>query len=828
MRKLSILLILFMAFTSLGYAQNMSDEDIMKYVVEAQMSGKDQQEIAKDLIKKGVSVSRLQALKEKYEKSKASGGSKKSELGNNNLIRTRSTSDDVSSRMLKGSAASEVAAKVGMGGSDELGEENLDMLNDMIQSLQIDKINEVFGRNMFNNRQLSFEPNLNIATPENYVLGPGDEVIIDVWGASQTTINETISPDGNIQVIGYGPLYLTGMTVAEANELVKGELSKIYRGISDNSSQIKLTLGQIRSIQINVMGEVRIPGSYTISSLATVFHALYMAGGVNDIGTLRDVKVYRNNKPITSIDIYEYIINGSLEGNIRLQDGDVIVVGPYDSLVKVAGKVKRPMIYEMKKSESVGTLLKYAGGFTGDAYTKNVRLIRKSGREYQIYTVDEFDFSAFKVMDGDSISVDSVLTRYANMVEIRGAVYRPGMFQMGGDVNTIRTLIEKAEGVRGDAFLNRAVLHRYKENLNLEVISIDVKGLLNGTVADIALHKDDILFIPSIHDMQEGRTITISGEVAKPGTFPYGENMTLEDLILQAGGLKDAASTVRIDVSRRIRDNKALTSTSTIAQTYSFGLKDGFVVEGEPGFVLEPFDEIYVRRSPGYQVQQNVDVVGEILFSGTYALSNKNQRVSELVKMAGGVTNEAYVKGARLERKMTDDERRRLEAVLKTVKLQRSSEAFSEESIEMSETYYVGMDLEKALANPGSDDDIVLREGDKLLIPQYSNTVKINGAVMHPATVTYHKGDKLSKYIDRAGGYAYKAKKNRAYVIYMNGSIARLKSKSKKAIQPGCEVVIPYKKPSANPFGVAEILSLSSSASSIATMAATLVSLFAK
>lgn len=823
MRKLSVLLMLLLTVCQVSVAQNMSDEQIMQYVMEGQMSGKSQQDIARELVKKGVSVSRLQTLKAKYEKNKSAASSVT--LGNNNVIRTRSTEDDATSRMMKGSAATEVAAKVGLGGSDQLGVAESEQLNDMLQSLQIDKINEVFGRNIFNNRQLTFEPNLNIATPENYVLGPGDEVIIDVWGASQNTIDETISPDGFIQVTNYGPLYLTGLTLAQANEYVRSELSKIYTGIGNNTSHVKLTLGQLRSIQVSVMGEVRVPGSYTISSLATVFHALYIAGGVNDIGTLRSIKLYRNNKLQHTVDVYDYLINGSQQGNARLADGDVIVVGPYDCLVQVAGKVKRPMIYEMKKSESVGRLLEYTGGMSGDAYTKNVRLIRKSGREYQIYTVDEFDFNSFKVMDGDSVFVDSVLTRYSNLVEVRGAVYRPGMYQMGGSVTTVRELVEKAEGVRGDAFLNRAVLHRYRDDLNLEIISIDMKGLLNGTVADIPLHKDDIVFIPSIHDMQEARVVSISGEVSKPGKFPYGENMTLEDIILQAGGLKEAASTVRVDVSRRVRDTKATASTSTIAKVYSFALKDGFVVEGDPGFVLEPFDEVYVRRSPGYQVQQNVTISGEILYAGTYTLSNKSQRISELIANAGGVTNEAYVKGARLERRMTPDERRRLETALRTAKVQLNNETVREESFEMGDSYYVGMDLEKALNNPGSDYDIVLREGDHILIPQYTNTVKINGAVMHPTTVTYQKGRKLSKYVDKAGGYAYRAKKSRAYVIYMNGTVGRLNSRSKKAIQPGCEVIVPYKQQKGG-FGVAEIMSLSSSASAIATMAATLVGLF--
>ena len=783
----------------------MSDDQIMQYVMEQQMAGKSQQEIASELVKNGVSISQLQALKSKYEKQQQAGSSISS-TNLNNVIRSRDVGDDPQERMKKGSAsAGSLDIQYGMGGEDMLGVSENDVLEDMIQSLQIDKINEVFGRSMFNNRKLTFEPNLNIATPENYRLGPGDEVLIDIWGASQTTIDETISPDGCIQVISYGPLYLNGKTVAEANDYAAKELSKIYAGIADGSSQLSLTLGQLRSIQINVMGEVRIPGSYTLSSLASVFHALYMAGGVNDIGTLRTVKVYRNNELISTIDIYDYIINGNMDGNVRLMDGDVIVVGPYDSLVKVAGKVKRPMIYEMKDEENVGTLLEYAGGFTGDAYTKNVRLIRKSGREYQIYTVDDTDFGAFRVMDGDSLFVDSVLTRYANLVEVRGAVYRPGMYQMGGDVNTIKELIDKAEGIRGDAFLNRAVLHRYKDDLTLEVLSIDAKGLLEGTVPDMALHKDDILYIPSIHDVQEDRTVSITGEVAREDTFAYGENMTLEDIILQAGGLKEAASTVRVDVSRRIKDSKALNDTDTIAQTFSFALKDGFVVDGEPGFVLQPFDEVHVRRSPGYQEQQNIEIEGEIMFAGTYTLSTKTQRVSDVIARAGGVTNNAYVKGARLERRMTEDERRRMQSALRTLQMQRGNESLSEEDLNLGDTYFVGMNLEEALAHPGSEEDIVLREGDKIIIPQYTNTVKINGAVMHPTTISYLDNKKLKSYVDRAGGYAYRANKKRAYVIYMNGTIDRLIEEQ-----------------------VVQIVSLSSASASLATMAATLVGLFGK
>lgn len=842
MRKLSILLLFVFSFVQVSMAQRMSDEQIMQYVIEAQASGMSQQDMMSALMKKGVTVEQLKNLQSKYSKS-SQGASSKGVISGmlNNPERMRETTDDPEERMIKGekskgslkasgkssgmgggmSTMRGMSSMSAMGGFSTMDEDGMYPYDEDMYMMMFpkDRTTEVFGRDLFNNKKLTFEPNLNIATPENYRLGPGDEVLIDIWGGSQTTICETISPDGNIQIENYGPLYLNGMTVKEANDYATSELSKIYAGIVNNTSRIKLTLGQIRSIQVNVMGEVKVPGSYTLSSLASVFHALYMAGGVSDIGTLRAVKVYRDNKLVSTIDIYDYIINGVMKDNIRLMDGDVIVVGPYDSVVKVAGKVKRPMFYEMKNSESVATLLKYAGGFTGDAYSKNIRLIRKSGREHQIYNVEEFDFNLFKVMDGDSVFVDSVLTRFANMVEVKGAVYRPGMYQMGGSINTVKELIEKAEGIRGDAFLNRAVLHRRKEDLTLEVISLDVNGLLNGTTPDIALRKDDVLFIPSIHDMQEGRTLTISGEVAKPGVFPYADNITLEDLVLQAGGLKEAASTVRIDVARRVKDPKATKPSNEIAQTFSFSLKDGFVVDGETGFALEPFDEVYVRRSPGYQQQQNVAIEGEVLFGGTYALTKKNQRLSELVERAGGFTKEAYIKGVRLERKMTPEEKVRLEAALKMARTQAGNESMSAETLDLGDVYSVGIELEKALDKPGSDADIVLREGDKLVVPEYNNTVKIGGAVMHPNTVAYNPDQKTKYYVNMAGGYSYRAKKSRAYVIYMNGTVARLKGKSKKAIQPGCEIIVPRK--AGNKASLAEIIGMAStSATTLAALAA--------
>lgn len=631
-----------------------------------------------------------------------------------------------------------------------------------------------------------------------------------------------------MQIENLGPVYLSGKTVKEANNYLKNEFAKIYAGVTGETpnTQIKLTLGEIRSIQVNVMGEVVVPGTYTLSSFASVFHALYWAGGVNKIGSLRSIKVIRDGETVADVDIYDFIMEGRLKDDIRLQDGDVILVNPYQTLVQILGKVKRPMYYEMKPTETIATLLKYAGGFTGDAYKKAIRLVRKSGREHQIFNIDEMDYSVFRVEDGDVLTVDSVLDRFENRVEVRGAVYREGLYQLSGEVNTVKQLIKKAEGVRGDAFLNRAVISREYDDLTREMIAIDLKGLLNGVVADIPLQKNDILFIPSVQDLREETTVAIHGEVADPGTYLYADKMTVEDLILQAGGLLEAAATTRVEVSRRVKDPKSTVFSGTIGQNFSFDLKDGLLVgEGSGSFHLEPFDEVYIRKSPAYHRQQTVTVAGEVLFSGNYALSKKNERLSDLITKAGGISSDAYAKGARLLRKMSEEELRRKEDVLRMAQMTSGGDSISVKKLDLSDTYSVGINLEKALQNPGSDYDMVLREGDMLYVPEYVSTVKISGAVMYPNTVLYKAGEGWKYYVNQAGGFGNDARKRRAYVVHMNGTVSRLKSGGAKEIEPGCEIIVPSKDPKKK-MSPAEIIGMGTSAASLATMIATLVNLF--
>ena len=681
----------------------------------------------------------------------------------------------------------------------------------------------VFGRNIFTDRNLSFEPNLDIPTPENYVLGPGDELIIDVWGTSENTVREIISPEGTIHVAGIGPIFLDGMSIQDAERSLRREFSKIYAAISGKSVHIKLSLGGIRTIMINVMGEVQVPGTYRLSAFASVFHALYRAGGVSGIGSLRDIRVVRGGKEVTCIDVYDYIMKGKLTDDIRLSEGDVILIPPYENLVSISGKVKRPMAYEMKKGETITTLLSYAGGFTGDAYRDAIRLFRLSGKEKQIYNVGQDDYQSFILADGDELSVEAVLQRFSNKVEVRGAVYRAGVYQLDDSITgTVRQLISRAEGLRGDAFLNRALLRREHEDLTHEMIPVDLKRMMAGAVSDLRLQKNDVLYISSVKDIEKEGTLSIYGDIRNPGDFPYVKNTSIQDLIVKAGGLLESASMVRIDVSRRIRDPKSISSSTVIGKSFAVELKNGLVMGEDKGFELEPYDIVFIRRSPGYRKQANVTVEGEVAFTGNYTLIQSNERLSSLIARAGGLSKEAYVKGARLIRRMTADEMRQKKDVLRLSVRGSEKASVSPVTLEASSTYPVGIELEKALVNPGSDEDMVLREGDVLFVPKYVSTVTINGAVMYPNTILYQKGSSLSYYIEQAGGFGNRALKRRVYVIYMNGMVSRLKRRMGNAIEPGCEIIVPSKKGRKKTVA-ADVTGMNTSIASIAAMVAAMV-----
>ena len=842
MKKFIISILLSVLLPTIATAQSMTDEQVIKFVMEQQQMGKSQQQIVTQLMQKGVSIDQIRRIRQKYEKQNGqtnlgavdiTGESKVNDRMRTNNGKVKESDNGNASYRVKENE--ETRKKRFVNRAEGEAEDNYQMRRELSTFLpdsteiydqmymeeMMAKLNnkrKVFGRDIFNNKNLTFEPNMNIATPQNYRLGAGDVVYIDIYGASQKSLQCTITPDGDAVVEGYGPINIAGLTVAQANAKVRSTLGTRY-----SSSKIKLTVGQTKTIMVNVMGEVMAPGTYTLSAFASVFHALYMAGGTNDIGTMRNIKVYRNNSLVTTVDIYDYILNGKLSGNIRLADNDVIVVGTYDCMVNMTGKVKRPMFYEMKKEESLATAIKYAGGFAGDAYKKTVRVIRKAGSKYSVFNISEFDMASFHLDDEDSISVDSVIPRYSNMAEIKGAVFRPGLYQVGGEITSVRALLEHAEGCTEDAFTDHAVMHRMKEDRTLEVISVDVAGILNGTVPDIALRNEDVLFVPSKKDLQEEQTLTIHGEVMYPGIYRFADNETLEDFVLQAGGLTDAASVMKVDVARRITNTTATTASDTIAHTFTFALKDGFVIDGTPGFVLKPYDEVYVRRSPGYSEQQNVKIEGEVLFAGTYTLNKKSQRLSEMIKQAGGLTNTAYAEGARLVRKYTPEEKMRDEALLKMAKANANGkDSIDIKKLDLGETYDVGINLDKALASPNSDFDIVLREGDRIIVPEYSGTVRISGDVMYPNTVAYKEGKGIGYYVDQAGGWGSTAKKSQTYIIYMNGTIAKAGYHTKP--MPGCQIVVPSKE-QGKKMTTAEIVAIGSGTASIATMIATIANL---
>lgn len=798
MKKIILFFTLSFGLLSPAIGQGMSDAQLIKEAVAAKKSGASESEIASRLLQRGATMEQIQRLRSQYAKQ----------------ITNRGLDSNVDNAIADAQDRMRVNNEVA---DNEIVTHERANAPEFVEGEPASMGKRVFGRDIFNNKSLTFEPQMNIATPQNYVLGPDDQLIIDIYGASQETHTLTVSPDGDVTIPDFGPVHVSGLTVEAAHRRIRSKVGTYFE-----SSDIKVSVGQTRTILVNVMGEVRVPGTYTLSAFSTVFHALYRAGGINDLGTLRNIKVFRQGRQISVVDIYEFILNGRLAGNVRLQDNDVIQVGPYESIVDISGSVKRPMAYEMRKSESLATLLKYSGGFTGDAFKKLLRVLRKSEELKSVYNVEEFELSDFKVDDGDSVIVDAVIDRYKNMVEVKGAVFRPGMYRLGEKVNSVRSLLEMASGLTEEAMSSRAVMRRMKPNRTQEVLSIDIEGILNGSTPDVALQNEDVLFIPTLAEHQNLRTLTIDGQVIFPGTYEYAENMTIEDLILQAGGLTDAASTAKIDVSRRLRDPSATEAGMEISKTFSFSLKDNYVIDGDRSFTLEPYDIVQVRMSPAFQTPIRVTVDGEVAFQGNYTMELKNQRLSDVVKAAGGVVPGGYVRGARLERRLTDAERARLREVIRIARQTADGkDSIALNKLEMAETFTVGIHLDEALANPGSTQDIELMDGDRLIIPRFNHTVRISGDVNAPNTVAYDEGEGYKYYIKQAGGFGDRAKKRNTYIIYMNGTMAMAKEGK---IEPGCEVVVPSKAPR-NQNSIAQWLGIGTSVASLGTMIASIAHL---
>lgn len=835
MRKY-LVLSLFL-FTGLTAFAQMSEDKIIQYVQEQQAKGVPQEQIVFDLNKRGVTIQQLQRMREKYEKQQSTGILGNTMPAQGSSISRSRTGQGESFNLLTPAEQPGYNNSGVVKDNKTIEQEKLQNMYNESMFLFVDSMyllkqsllpakKEIYGHDIFKNQNLTFEPSANLATPQNYRLGPGDEVIIDIWGASQSTIQQMISPDGNIMVEDLGPVYLNGKTVQEADAYIKKVFSQIYSGLDgDNSnSSIKLSLGQNRSVLVNVMGDVENPGTYQVSSFATVFNAIYMAGGVKELGSLRDIKLYHENEEVATVDMYDYILNGRVQDDIRLNDNDVVIVSPHSLLVNIDGRIRRPMYYEMTDKESLADLINYAGGLESDAYKKDVRVIRMGEFQRQIFTVTKEQQASFKLADGDSVYVDSIQVTFANMAEVRGAVYRPGMFQIDGDITTVKGLVEAAGGLKEDAFPARALLSRTNPDKTLTNLAIDIKGLMEGTAQDETLRNNDVLFIPSLFDVGEIKTFSVYGEVLFPGDYRYADNTSIEDLILQAGGLREDASLTKVDVVRRNRDKEAVEKTQSLAETFSFSINEDLSIQ-DNDFRLEPYDEVYIRRSPGYSVNRRVIVEGEVTFPGYYSLATNNERLSDIMERVGQFSSEAYPEGARLERKMTDDERARMHDIAEILAGNDSiALAKAVQKLENVETFDVGINLKEAVEKPGGAADIVLRDGDRIIVPVFTNTVKINGEVMFSNTTPFVKGKNLKYYIEKAGGYSQRAKRSKAYVVYMNGSVAKAKKRSSKLVQPGCEIVVPARAEREG-LTATEILSLGSTSASLATVTLALMNL---
>lgn len=824
-RKFLLLFVGLIALAIAGSAR-MTDMEVLQYIKTQTSLGKSEQAIGRELVARGVSPEQVERIKTQYEQDSRRNGSRSS-TASDKINDTRG-SRNAQNRQQGNTNTTTAAERRGVNADDEYQDDTFDDMERSVantDNLPAEASREVFGHNVFNERNLSFAPSENLATPQNYILGPGDEVVIDMWGENEEHLRQTISPEGSIMVAQLGPIYLSGNTVQQANNIVRDRFAKKYGGVADSRSDVNLTLGQVRSIQVDVMGEVSQPGTFRLSPFSTVFHALYNAGGINDIGTLRNIEVLRGGKKIATVDIYDYLFRGKQTGNVRLQEGDVIIVPPYVELVNVDGNVKRPMYYEIKPGETLGTVIDYAGGFTGDAYSDMVRLSRRNGRENELVNIERGDFRNYRLRDGDVVTVGTILDRYSNRVELRGAVTRPGMYALGTDIFTVNDLIRKADGLLDDAYKGRVMLYREAPDLSLEVEAIDLGAIMSGMAPDIELRRNDMIVVSSVHELNDRGELTIQGEVARPGTYPYANNSTVEDLIVQAGGLLLGASTARVDVARRIIDPAATEASSMIAESFTLSIENGLLAGSDSDFELKPYDVVTIRRSPGYSTQEFVSIDGQVSFTGPYVLEEKNERISSIVQRAGGITENAYIRGASLIRKMTATEIQKRDEAIEMARRTAGNDSIDVKLLNLSDSYNVGIELDKALKNPGSQYDVVLRDGDRIYIPEMATTVSISGEVMQPNTVTYVEGRKVKDYINSAGGYTDRANKKHAYVVYMNGNIKKATRRTK--LEPGCQILVPTKAVKQHS-SVAEIMGYINSFASLGVMAASIASMLKK
>lgn len=656
---------------------------------------------------------------------------------------------------------------------------------------------KIFGASLFQNDKLSFEPNMRIATPKNYQIGPDDELDIHIFGDVLDNFKVTVSPEGTVKILNLSPIYVNGLSIDVASERIISRLRQLYQGLNKpgSGSSAQVTLSGVRSIRVTLTGEVNFPGSYTVSSLATVFNALYMAGGPNRNGSFRNIRVIRDNKVIRTLDLYDFLLRADQKDNIRLNDQDIIRVGDYENRVELIGEVKRPYIYELTKTESFKDLLRYAGGFTEKAYTYTINVRRNTSREIKLLNISQDEVETFLPNNGDAFTVGTIIERYENRVEVQGAVFRPGNYAIEAGLTTIKELIKKTEGLREDAFLNRATLTRRKENYDPEVLSIDLGKILRGEAADIPLQREDVLQVYSIGNLREKRSVNIVGEVNAPGEFDFKEGMKVADLILQAKGLKESASYAHLELARRIISHGNADPQAAKIEIISFSIDGSLKISDEGNqMALQPFDIVSIRKAPNYEEQRSVKVLGMVNFPGSYAIQNNKQRISDIIERAGGLRTEGYLEGGKLLRGTTT----------------------------------VGVNLKEVLDNPSSQENLQLMQGDELTIPRLLQTVKLTGAVQNPLAVSYKEDFTLNEYIAQAGGYTVNANRKKMYVTYANGVSNQIRKflifKKNPRIEPGSEIVIPsFPENRKKGLSAAEAIGLTSSLVSVSIAIITLI-----
>jgi protein involved in polysaccharide export with SLBB domain len=690
-------------------------------------------------------------------------------------------------------------------------------------------VSKNWGAQIFNNRNLSFEPSLKIPTPKNYILATDDELLVDVSGYSEANYRLKVSAEGVIRIPMVGAVTVSGLSIEQAKRIITQKLAgSIYRNINSGKTFVDVTLGNLRSIKISVIGEATLPGTYTLPSVASAYHALYACGGPGANGSYRNIQLIRNNVVIAVIDVYAYLATGTKKNDIRLMDEDVIKINTYSLRIELKGEVKKPGMYDVAKGETLGDILQYAGGFTDNAYTARIQTFSNTNKDRQVTTITYNEFENTIPKKGDAYVIGKILNRFTNRISINGAVYRPGEYQLKNGMK-LSELIAAADGLREDAFTKRAVIHRYKDDLSPEIISFDVAKIIDGSTPDIVLKREDKITIYSKFDLKQGRFVSIQGEVQNPGLFLYEEGMHLQDLILMAGGFREAATQNRIEVSRRLKledsiGNEKNSKTALIFQhNTAADLSDSAVTSN---FSLVAFDEVVIRRAPGYNEQKNVVVEGEVAFTGKYTLQFKTDKISDLVKRAGGLTPFAYVKGAVLVRtkNLTKTEQynnqQGLSNLLKQNYQAGAPEVLLQNQLTQKSSETVGIDLEKIIDNPGTGYDLLLNDGDTLRIPKLLQTVRVNGEVLYPTLVRYDEDYKFKDYIIGAGGFAERSAKKRSYVVNANGSAKGTKSfffiKKYPRIGPGAEIFVPVKKERER-LKTAEVITLSAT---LATLAA--------